>query len=169
MHIIPIEILARELGLGGSRLEDGQVIMPAVLLRYLLECALRAAPFDESAYLLANEDVQATIRQGRYLSAQEHFVTDGYFEGRQGTGPDFDEGWYLSRNPDVAEAVQAGVWSSGRAHYKAEGKFEWRSPNAEVAEEIDRWRRCFHATISKTDNGGEGRMSAQRSRARARA
>jgi hypothetical protein len=164
MHIVPIEILARELGLGGSRLEDGQVTMPAVLLRYLLECALRAAPFDESSYLLANQDVQAAIRQGRYLSAQEHFVTDGYFEGRQGTGPDFDEGWYLGRNPDVAEAVQAGVWSSGRAHYKAEGKFEWRSPNAEVAEQIDRWRRCFHATVSKSDGG-----AAQRSRARARA
>jgi hypothetical protein len=143
MHIIPIEILSRSLSLGDGGLKDGQVAVPAALLRHLIECALRAVPFDEDAYLTANPDVAFAVDRAGPHMAREHYVTTGYFEGREGAASAFDEAWYLRCNPDVAEAVQAGVWSSGQAHYRAEGKYEWRSPNAALVDQIDRWRRCF--------------------------
>ena len=82
----------------------------------------------------------ASIRSGDHKSGKEHFAKDGYFENRDGGGPRFSEKWYLRQNPDVADAVEAGIWTSGLQHYLAEGILEWRSPNAEVAPQLEIWR-----------------------------
>ena len=42
-------------------------------------------------------------------SAQQHFVDDGYFEGRLPFPMRVDEKWYLQQNPDVADSVSHGA------------------------------------------------------------
>jgi hypothetical protein len=43
-----------------------------------------------------------SCRGGVIKSAREHFISDGYFEGRLPFEMKVDETWYLDQNPDVA-------------------------------------------------------------------
>ncbi len=55
------------------------------------------------------EDIGAAIRDGKIASAKEHFVGDGYIEGRKPFEIRVDETWYVQRYPDVVESVRKGV------------------------------------------------------------
>jgi hypothetical protein len=115
------------------------------VLRLLIEAAVAAQPFDEVRYLAANPDVATAIRLGRCPGAKDHYVTVGYFEGRNTGNPEFDEAWYVGRYQDVGRAVESGVSASGLEHYLGPGAREWRSPNAAAEADIARWRNAVSA------------------------
>jgi seryl-tRNA(Sec) selenium transferase len=84
---------------------------------------LKMLQFDEAFYLAQNPDVAAAIEAGVVGSAEEHFNTFGFREGRN-PNPLFDTSHYLSQNPDVADADVNPL-----EHFNAHGDSEGRSPN----------------------------------------
>lgn len=87
-------------------------------------------PVDEAWYVETYPDVSRGISTGSVASAREHFVEDGYFEGRLPAPPDVDEAWYLAQNPDVAEGVSTGRIVSASHHFIHDGYKEGRRPHA---------------------------------------
>ncbi|WP_395495754.1 hypothetical protein [Acetobacter sp. KSO5] len=138
--MIPYSFLSRTLGLSAEQADEHSVTVPHSLLLLLIENYLRHQPFDEDAYLRTNPDVADAIRAGHISSAQEHYVTRGYWEERDGAAPPFCEDWYLRQNPDVAIAVQLGECPSGAAHYNHYGRKEGRCPSPEQADLYTTWR-----------------------------
>lgn len=94
----------------------------------LLKTMLAGIEVDEEWYLRTYEDIARAVRDGSVKSAKQHFVDDGYFEGRMPFPVRVDERWYLQQNPDVAESVRRGVLESGQAHFEDDGYREGRLP-----------------------------------------
>lgn len=94
----------------------------------LLKTMLAGIEVDEEWYLRTYEDIAKAVRDGSVKSAKQHFVDDGYFEGRMPFPVRVDERWYLQQNPDVAESVRRGVLESGQAHFEDDGYREGRLP-----------------------------------------
>lgn len=94
----------------------------------LLKTMLAGIEVDEEWYLRTYEDIARAVRDGAVTSAKQHFVDDGYFEGRMPFPVQVDERWYLQQNPDVAESVRRGVLESGQAHFEDDGYREGRLP-----------------------------------------
>lgn len=83
---------------------------------------------DEDWYLRTYEDIAQAIREGTIKSAQQHFVDDGYFEGRLPFPMAVDDRWYVAQYPDVADSVRQGVLVSAQAHFDEDGYKEGRLP-----------------------------------------
>jgi len=83
---------------------------------------------DEEWYLKQYEDIARAVRDGVVASAKQHFIEDGYFEGRLPFPMAVDERWYLTQNPDVAENVRKGALGSGQQHFTEDGYREGRLP-----------------------------------------
>lgn len=94
----------------------------------LLKTMLAGIDVNEEWYLQTYDDIARAVREGLIKSAKQHFVDDGYFEGRMPFPIDVDERWYLQRNPDVAESVRRGIIESGQAHFQEDGYREGRLP-----------------------------------------
>ena len=77
----------------------------------ILRMMISGIEVDEEWYLKENEDIAQAIAKGAVGSAKQHFVDDGYFEGRRPFPMPVDERWYLEHNADVAESVRKGVVS----------------------------------------------------------
>jgi hypothetical protein len=84
---------------------------------------------DEQWYLSQYPDVVPEIRPGRFRSARDHFIKNGYREGRLPTDPRVDEAWYLTTYPDVAEAIRSGDFKNAYHHFVEHGYAEGRKPN----------------------------------------
>ncbi|HTI84825.1 MAG TPA: hypothetical protein VL614_30600 [Acetobacteraceae bacterium] len=84
---------------------------------------------DEEWYLNEYPDIAQAIRDGKIVSARQHFIDDGYFEGRRPFPMSVDERWYLEQYPDVAESVRKGVVGSGEQHFFEDGYREGRLPS----------------------------------------
>ncbi|WP_271504863.1 hypothetical protein [Bradyrhizobium sp. CCBAU 11357] len=125
---------------------NGQVKVPARLLKLLLQVALAAAEFDEDSYLRENPDVAKAIGRGDVESAHLHYIGFGYFEGRRGGGPTVDDDWYLAKYPDVAAAVKDGRVKSAEAHFESIGGGEGRSPAAEYEADAAQWKLAIKGT-----------------------
>jgi hypothetical protein len=85
---------------------------------------------DEEWYLNEYPDIAQAIRDGKLESAKQHFLDDGFFEGRRPFPMPVDERWYLEQYPDVAESVRKGVVSSAEQHFAEDGYREGRLPYA---------------------------------------
>ena len=94
----------------------------------LLKTMLAGIEVNEEWYLQTYDDIASAVRDGTIMSAKQHFVDDGYFEGRMPFPIQVDEGWYLQQNPDVAESVRRGIIESGQAHFQDDGYREGRLP-----------------------------------------
>src|SRR5260221_13966181 len=57
----------------------GTVTIALGTFNKLLECAMRAMPFDERRYVEQNPDVGSAIRAGEIKTAFDHLATNGYF------------------------------------------------------------------------------------------
>jgi len=119
---------------------SGTVTMTLETFNKLLECAMRAMPFDERRYLERNPDVGSAMRAGEFSSAFNHLATHGYFEHRALFDFRVDEAWYRKTYPDIADAIAKKTFSSGAEHFREYGYFEGRSPNAELEAEVAYWR-----------------------------
>jgi hypothetical protein len=94
----------------------------------LIRMMIASIPVDEDWYLKEYEDIAQAIRNGTVESARQHFVDDGYFEGRRPFPMAVDERWYLEQYPDVAESVRKGVVTSGEQHFVEDWYREGRLP-----------------------------------------
>jgi hypothetical protein len=92
---------------------------------------LRSVDVDEAWYLEHNPDVAEAIEQGAYRSGKQHFVEEGYFEGRTPFEFKVDEQWYVSTYPDVAEGLKEGGLDSAQQHFLSYGYTEGRLPSAD--------------------------------------
>lgn len=84
---------------------------------------------DEEWYLQEYGDIAQAIQDEQLTSAKQHFLDDGYFEGRRPFPMPVDERWYLEQYPDVADSVRKGVVGSAEQHFDEDGYREGRLPH----------------------------------------
>jgi len=84
--------------------------------------------FNEAWYLHRYPDIAEAIKQGHIASAWEHFINNGYFEGRLPFPIQVDEEWYLQQNEGVADYVRRGLLESAQQHFDENGYREGRLP-----------------------------------------
>jgi hypothetical protein len=94
----------------------------------MIQRLLVGVEVDEAWYRSRYEDIDQAIKQGIVPSAQSHFVSDGYFEGRLPFPIKVDERYYLSQNDGVADYVKRGLLDSGQKHFDENGYKEGRLP-----------------------------------------
>jgi hypothetical protein len=94
----------------------------------ILRTMIAGIEINEAWYLKTYEDIASAIRSGIVRSAKQHFVDDGYFEGRLPFPMPVDEKWYLAQNPDVAESIRRGDVPSAQGHFDQDGYREGRLP-----------------------------------------
>jgi len=94
------------------------------LIRALLVCI----QVDEAWYLSTYPDVAEAIAQGKVANARDHFINDGYFEGRWPFPIAVNERWYLTQNPGVADYIRTGRLTSAQQHFEHDGYREGRLP-----------------------------------------
>lgn len=94
----------------------------------ILRLLIAGIVVNEEWYLEEYPDIGQAVKDGLVKSARQHFIDDGYFEGRLPFPMNVDETWYLEQNPDVAESVRTGVVSSGQQHFSEDGYREGRLP-----------------------------------------
>ena len=110
--------------------EKGKLTVNASYDEFLamIRAVLSTIEVDEAWYLEKYPDVVAGIQAGKVASAQDHFMHNGYFEGRMPFPIKVDERWYLTENPAVADFVRAGRLESGQQHFDHDGYKEGRLP-----------------------------------------
>jgi hypothetical protein len=144
-YLPPLAALMKKLSISRDQLDGGgHVILPAPVLKALLQLAAPNSDFDERDYLDRNPDVRAAIEAGRIANAHSHFATVGYFEDRRGGVP-VDESWYLRSYPDVRSAVDGGAVKSATDHFYAVGAVEGRSPSRRALTEARKWKEALSA------------------------
>jgi hypothetical protein len=94
----------------------------------LIRLMIAGVEVDEPWYRQQYDDIGRAIRDGQVNSAKQHFVDDGYFEGRLPFPITVDEKWYQREYPDVAESVRTGVVASPQTHFEEDGYREGRMP-----------------------------------------
>jgi hypothetical protein len=94
----------------------------------LIRRMIAGVEVDETWYRQQYEDIGGAIRDGQVVSAKQHFVDDGYFEGRLPFPITVDDTWYQTKYPDVAESVRTGVVASPQTHFEEDGYREGRLP-----------------------------------------
>ena len=123
-----------------ERLRTGiKAAISVPVLRAILTAAIAQLPFDEDFYLATYPDIKDAYHAGRITDLHEHFVEDGYLEGRLGTMPEFDVEFYTSTYPDVADALASGDLTSAFEHYVRAGCYEGRCANLAEMENIQPW------------------------------
>ena len=99
----------------------------------VIRTLLQGIEVDEEWYLNQYPDVAEAVRAGTFASAKEHFLNNGYFEGRLPFLIKIDEAWYLKQNPGVAEYIARGELESAQQHFNDNGYREGRQPFPRVA------------------------------------
>jgi hypothetical protein len=94
----------------------------------ILRMMIQGIEVDEAWYARAYEDIGSAVNDGVLKSAKQHFIDDGYFEGRLPFPILVDERWYLGENPDVAESIRKGIVDSAQDHFNRDGYAEGRLP-----------------------------------------
>jgi hypothetical protein len=126
-YLLPFEILKSYMTVG---VKDGE---PDVSCSHddfvtMIRRVLAGIEIDEAWYLDRYPDIADAIENGIVTSAQQHFVNDGYFEGRQPFPMHVNERWYLMNNTGVADFVRQGKMESGQRHFEENGYKEGRLP-----------------------------------------
>ena len=83
----------------------------------LLKLMISGIEVDEAWYARLYDDIGQAVRAGTIRSAREHFLSDGYFEGRLPFPIKVDEAWYLRHYPDVADGIKKGLLTSAQEHF----------------------------------------------------
>ncbi len=92
----------------------------------IVRTLLEAAPVDEVFYRDNYPDVAEAIAAGIYRSAKDHFLANGYLEGRRPFPMAVDADFYLAENPDVRDAIEDGIFDSAQDHFVRCGYEEGR-------------------------------------------
>lgn len=139
-YVPHIDLILKSLRIGRERLlSQSKIAIDTELLRALLSEIVSLSEFSRTVYLATYPDIAAAADAGQVTNLLEHYVEQGYFEGRVGTVPDVDEDFYLASYPDVRAAVSDGSVPDAAEHYVRAGAAEGRIPNPGLKREIDRW------------------------------
>jgi hypothetical protein len=108
----------------------GELTVNASYAEFLgvIRAMLSAVEVAETWYLGKYPDVVEGIKASKVASARDHFVHNGYFEGRLPFPIKVDERWYLTQNPAVADDIRDGRLDSGQQHFDHDGYWEGRLP-----------------------------------------
>jgi hypothetical protein len=128
MNYVPPYSKLREKFSVNSKSKELNVNIKLEEIEKFIRLILLAIPVDEAWYRRTYPDIDEAIERGLIRSGREHFVRDGYFEGRRPFAMTVDEDWYLSNYDDIASAVSAGVFPSARDHFASHGYEEGRMP-----------------------------------------
>ena len=128
-YLPPFELIRRSIEISTVRGEL-RVNMAYEDFVKILRTMIAGIEVDEAWYLQTYEDIAAAIKAGAVRSAKQHFVDDGYFEGRRPFPMQVDERWYLIENPDVADHIRRGEITSAQEHFEQDGYREGRLPFA---------------------------------------
>ena len=123
------EGLRTSLDLSSDLGSDSFIILPSPSNGSAVRYDKDSIVFDESYYLVNNDDVVSQITQGFIISAEDHYNSMGGKELRKPNAI-FDPTYYAVENADALNAVSAGTVSNVFDHYKNFGVFEGRLPNA---------------------------------------
>lgn len=128
-YLPPFETIKNLLSLSTIR---GKLVASASYddVQVLIRTLLAGIDVDEPWYLQRYPDIADAIRAGLTPSAKEHFLNNGYFEGRLPFSITVDEAFYFSRYPEIAQAVRDGIVESAQAHFDEHGYKEGRMPRA---------------------------------------
>jgi hypothetical protein len=127
-YVVPYTVLLKQIGVS-DELKDGQCVeLTYDQLQSLIRKLLVSIPVDENWYKTMYQDIEQAIQSGSVKSAKDHFVADGYFEGRLPSKVVVDEEFYISRYPDVAEGIDEGEINSAQEHFESHGFTEGRLP-----------------------------------------
>jgi hypothetical protein len=94
----------------------------------MIKSLISIVDVDEDWYLEQYPDISQAIKDGVVQSAKQHFIDNGYFEGRIPFPIIPDEEWYKSEYPDVADSIQRGIEPSVQTHFARDGYKEGRLP-----------------------------------------
>jgi hypothetical protein len=123
----PFEAIRRSVDIQAVR-GDLRVNMTYEEFVGLLRLMISGIEVDEDWYARTYDDIGQAIRTGSISSARQHFISDGYFEGRLPAPIKVDEAWYLTRYPDVADGIRKGLLTSAQEHFNMDGYKEGRLP-----------------------------------------
>jgi hypothetical protein len=126
-YLPPFEVIKRSVEISASKGHVTATVSYENLLE-MIKCLLSIVDVDEEWYVVQYPDVAQAIGQGKTVSARQHFIDSGYFEGRLPYLIPVDERWYLKSYPDVAAGVRGGAEPSGQAHFLQGGYREGRLP-----------------------------------------
>jgi hypothetical protein len=140
-YLPPFDVIKRPIEILSSK---GQVAATASYetLITMIKSLISAVYVDEKWYLTQYPDVAEAIGLGKVASAKQHFIDDGYFEGRLPYLIAVDEKWYLTQYPDVAASIRKGTDKSAQAHFLEGGYREGRLPRATLAKAISEEHRA---------------------------
>jgi hypothetical protein len=88
----------------------------AALLKIVHELLLLVR-VDETWYPTAYPEAAEAISAGVFLSAGDHYVHQGYFEGFLPADVVVDDEWYVSHYPHARRAIECGVAISAKDHF----------------------------------------------------
>jgi hypothetical protein len=128
-YLVPFSILKNSIKMVSVR---GQlrVDMGYETLLEIIRKLLEAAPVDEDWYRATYPDVTDAIAAGTYRNAKQHFIENGYVEGRRPFPMAVDEAWYLEAYPDLKAGIEQGLINSAAEHFNQHGYIEGRLPSA---------------------------------------
>ena len=126
-YIPPFDLIRRSIEISTVKGEL-RISVPYEDFIDILKKILDGIEVDEHWYLQKYEDIADAIKKGSIKSAQDHFVGDGYFEGRVPFPMTVDEKWYLQEYRDVAENIAKGSVESAQTHFEENGYREGRLP-----------------------------------------
>jgi hypothetical protein len=108
----------------------GELTISATYAQFtdVIRTLLQGIDVDEEWYLGQYPDVAEAVRDGTFSSAKEHFLNNGYFEGRLPFLIKVDEAWYLEQNPGIADYIARGELESAQQHFNDNGYREGRQP-----------------------------------------
>jgi hypothetical protein len=127
-YILPYDLLLKHIGVPEHLLGDDRLDLTRDQLFSLIRKLLVFVPVDEAWYRDTYKDIDEAIQAGIVGSAKEHFVSNGYFEGRLPSKVHVDDAFYTSQYPDVAESIADGLVASAQEHFEAHGFAEGRLP-----------------------------------------
>jgi hypothetical protein len=125
-YVVPFRVLLEQVGI--DELGNHPIEITRDQLLTLVRTLLMSVPVDETWYMATYQDVEQAIASGAVKSAKDHFVSNGYFEGRLPARIVVDEQFYISQYPDVAEGVDVGEINSAQEHFESHGLAEGRLP-----------------------------------------
>lgn len=126
-YVPPYELVRMRLGFQNR--EHAKAEVTITQLEDALRLLLRAVAVDEPWYRHTYPDVADAIDSGLFKSARDHFIQNGWFEGRRPYEIEVDEDWYLATYDDVAEGVETGGIVSATDHFYRHGWREGRWPH----------------------------------------
>lgn len=122
---------------------DSDITVPSQKLRQLIRFFALTLDFNEKEYLQKNTDIKAALAAREIDSAYEHFINNGFIEGREFFNSEVDEEWYQSEYPDVQEGIKRGIVQSSKEHYFLQGKSEGRFQNRGMKNALTLWSQTI--------------------------